>query len=140
MNHTVIQKSQKCKVLVSGKTDGRVLQSHTPINFLGAVNKKTGAITDKKHELYEKSIKDVILVFPSGAGSSVGAYTIYSIKANKAAPRAMICQRADLTIATGCAVADIPLVVIDDDNLLNMLAGTHIMLDTESDDIITLVD
>ncbi len=68
MNHTIIQKPQKCKILVSGKTDGIILQSHTPINFLGAVNKKTGLITDKKHELYKKSIKNVILVFHRGQG------------------------------------------------------------------------
>ncbi len=53
----------------------------------------------------------------------------------------MICQRADLTIATGCAVADIPLLVIDDDNILNMLnTGSHVTLDTESDNFITLTN
>ena len=49
-------------------------------------------------------------MFPSGVGSSVGAYTIYSIKSNNSAPLAMICQKADLTVATGCALANIPLI------------------------------
>ena len=81
------------KVLVSGKVEGTVLKSKDAINFLGTVDKKTGIISDKNHDLYEKSIKDSILVFPSGVGSSVGAYTIYSIKSNNAAPLAMICQK-----------------------------------------------
>ncbi|PIW32247.1 MAG: hypothetical protein COW27_04745, partial [Nitrosopumilales archaeon CG15_BIG_FIL_POST_REV_8_21_14_020_37_12] len=61
------------KILVKGKTRGTVLKSNDPINFLGTVDKKTGIISDKHHKLYEKSIKDTILVFPSGVGSSVGA-------------------------------------------------------------------
>ena len=82
---------------------------------MGTVDKKTGIISDKNHDLFEKSIKDTILVFPSGVGSSVGAYTIYSIKSNNTAPLAMICQKADLTVATGCALANIPLITITDE-------------------------
>jgi len=90
------------KILVSGKVEGIVLKSNDPINFLGTVDKKTGIISDKNHTLFEKSLKNSILVFPSGIGSSVGAYTIYSIKSNNTAPIAMICKKADLTVATGC--------------------------------------
>ncbi len=103
------------KILVSGKVQGIVLKSEKPINFLGTVDKKTGIISDKNHDLFEKSIKDTILVFPSGVGSSVGAYTIYSIKSNNTAPLAMICQKADLTVATGCALTNIPLIIISDE-------------------------
>lgn len=126
------------KVLVEGRAQGTILKSQMPINFLGAVNKKTGVIMDQKHELYKKSIKDIILVFPSGAGSSVGAYTIYSIKSNSAAPRAMICQKADLTVATGCAVAGIPLVIVNDEHVLRTLhTGRCITLDTTQSDILS---
>ena len=120
------------KILVNGKTQGIVLKSKDPINFLGTVDKKTGIISDKNHELYEKSIKDSILVFPSGVGSSVGAYTIYSIKSNNSAPLAMICQKADLTVATGCALANIPLIIINDEDFESFQNGQKILLDTES--------
>lgn len=120
------------KILVSGKVEGFVLKSENPINFLGTVDKKTGIISDKNHDLYQKSIKDTILVFPSGVGSSVGAYTIYSIKSNGTAPLAMICQKADLTVATGCALANIPLVTISDEEFASFQNGQKIALDTES--------
>ena len=119
------------KVLVSGKVHGIVLKSNDPINFLGTVDKKTGIISDKNHDLFEKSLKDSILVFPSGVGSSVGAYTIYSIKSNNVAPRAMICQKADLTVATGCALANIPLITITDEEFLSIEDGIKISLDTD---------
>ena len=120
------------KVLVSGKVQGIVLKSKDSINFLGTVDKKTGIISDKNHDLFEKAIKDVILVFPSGVGSSVGAYTIYSIKSNNTAPLAMICQKADLTVATGCALANIPLIIISDEEFSSIENGMKISLDTDS--------
>ena len=120
------------KILVSGKVQGIVLKSTKPINFLGTVDKKTGIISDKNHDLFEKSIKDTILVFPSGVGSSVGAYTIYSIKSNNTAPLAMICQKADLTVATGCALTNIPLIIITDEEFSSIENGMKISVDTDS--------
>ncbi len=120
------------KILVPGKVQGVVLKSEKPINFLGTVDKKTGIISDKNHDLFEKSIKDTILVFPSGVGSSVGAYTIYSIKSNNTAPRAMICQKADLTVATGCALTNIPLIIISDEEFSSIENGMKISVDTDS--------
>ncbi len=120
------------KVLVAGKVSGTVLKSKDSINFLGTVDKKTGIISDKNHDLYDKSLKNSILVFPSGVGSSVGAYTIYSIKSNNVAPIAMVCQKADLTVATGCALANIPLIIISDEEFFSLEDGMKILLDTKN--------
>ena len=125
------------KVLVSGKVEGIVLKSENSINFLGTVDKKTGIISDENHDLYEKSIKDTILVFPSGVGSSVGAYTIYSIKSNESAPLAMICTKADLTVATGCALANIPVVIVSNEEFSSIKNGQKILLDTESNNVLS---
>ena len=126
------------KILVPGKVQGTVLKSEHPINFLGTVDKKTGIISDKNHDLFEKSMKDTIVVFPSGVGSSVGAYTIYSIKSNDTAPLAMICQKADLTVATGCALANIPLVIVSEEEFSSFQNGQKISIDTESSNPITI--
>ena len=120
------------KVLVSGKVEGIVLKSNDPINFLGTVNKKTGIISDKNHDLFEKPVKNTILLFPSGIGSSVGAYTIYSIKSNDTAPLAMICKKADLTVATGCALANIPLIIISEEEFTSIKNGMKLSFDTDS--------
>jgi predicted aconitase with swiveling domain len=120
------------KVLVSGKVEGIVLKSDDPINFLGTVDKKTGIISDKNHDLFEKPVKNTILLFPSGIGSSVGAYTIYSIKSNNTAPLAMICKKADLTVATGCALANIPLIIISEEEFASIKNGMKLSFDTDS--------
>ena len=123
------------KVLVSGKVQGIVLKSENPINFLGTVDKKTGVISDENHDLYQKSLKDTVLIFPSGVGSSVGAYTIYSIKSNQTAPLAMICKKADLTVATGCALANIPMITISDEEFSLIKNDMKISFDTDSNQI-----
>ena len=127
------------KILVKGKTKGSILKSKDPINFLGTVDKKTGIISDENHDLYQKSIKDTILVFPYGVGSSVGAYTIYSIKSNDSAPLAMICEKADLTVATGCALANIPLIVTSNEQISSLENGKSVSIDTDSENPITLL-
>ena len=119
------------KTIVQGTAKGIILKSNNPINFLGAVDKKTGIIRDQNHDLYQKSIRDVILVFPYGIGSSVGAYTIYSLKTNNSAPRAMICQKADLTVASGCALANIPLVVVTKEEYDSLVNGNEITIDND---------
>ena len=57
------------KIIVQGKAQGIVLKTTNPYNFLGAVDKKTGMIRDKKYDIFEKSIKDTVLVFPHGIGT-----------------------------------------------------------------------
>jgi len=128
------------KVLVKGKVKGTILKSQNPINFLGTVDKKTGIINDEHHDLFKKSVKDTILVFPYGIGSSVGAYTIYSIMSNNSAPFAMICKKVDLTVATGCALANIPLVTITEEEFSSLENGKKILLDTESSNPITFLE
>ena len=123
------------KIIVQGKARGIVLKTANPINFLGAVDKKTGMIRDKKYDIFEKSIKDIILVFPHGIGSSVGAYTIYSLKSHQSAPVAMICQKADLTVASGCALANIPMIVVSNDEFHSIQDGNEINVDTKSEKI-----
>jgi len=120
------------KTIVKGKAKGIVLKTNSPINFLGAVDKKTGLVRDENHDLYQKSIKDVILVFPHGIGSSVGAYTIYSLKSNNSAPIAMVCQKADLTTASGCALADIPLIIVTKEEFDSLENGKEMVIDTNS--------
>ena len=119
------------KTIVKGKAKGIILKSYNPINFLGAVDKKTGVIIDENHDLFNKSVKDTILVFPNGIGSSVGAYTIYSLKSNNSAPHAMICQKADLTVASGCALANIPLVIVTKEEFESLENGKEINIDTD---------
>jgi predicted aconitase with swiveling domain len=101
----------KCRKIVGGDARGLSLVTKQPINFLTMVDIKNGIINDPDHELYDKSVKCTILFFPNAIGSSVGAYTLYSLKKNKAAPAAIVCtNKTDVTTASACAISNIPAV------------------------------
>ena len=126
----------KCKKIVGGITKGKLLFSDQPINFLAMLNLKTGQITDTNHKLNNLTLKNNILVFPNAIGSSVGAYTIFSLKNNNTSPNGIICTNSvDITTASGCAISNIPLVYIEKNNY-EILKNHHKEQCKHSDDIV----
>jgi uncharacterized protein len=110
-----------CHRIVGGTGQGKTLITIEPINFLAMVNATTGTISDPLHELYGKSLKESVLLLPYAIGSSVGAYVIYSLKEYGNAPSAIVCSKADITTASGCALANIPVVDLPDGTPLSSL-------------------
>ena len=110
-----------CLRIVGGTGEGKTLVTSQPINFLAMVNANTGVITDQLHQLYRKSVKGSVLIFPYAIGSSVGAYSIYSLKEYGNAPSAVVCSKADITTASGCALANIPVVDLPNETPLSSL-------------------
>jgi hypothetical protein len=93
-----------------GKARGEAMVSRTPIGFYGGIDPKTGVVIEKGHELEGKSVKDKILVFPSGKGSTVGSYVIYGLKKNGVAPAAIVNRETEAIVATGVILSGIPCV------------------------------
>ena len=106
---------------MGGTGEGKTLVTMQPINFLAMVNAKTGTITDPLHELHGKSLKGSVLILPFAIGSSVGAYAIYSLKEYGNAPSAVVCSKVDITTASGCALAEIPVVDLPDGTPISIL-------------------
>ncbi|HDN83205.1 MAG TPA: DUF126 domain-containing protein [Candidatus Altiarchaeales archaeon] len=98
------------RVIKKGKAKGKALVSKEAITFLGGVDPKTGIIVEKGHSLEGKSVKDKILVFPHGKGSTVGSYVLYEMKKNNTAPKAIINEECEPIIAVGAIIAEIPCV------------------------------
>ena len=76
----------KGRSIYPGKVEGEALVSKEPIGFYGGIDMKTGIVIEKGHELEGECVKDKILVFPCGKGSTVGSYVIYGLKKNRVAP------------------------------------------------------
>jgi uncharacterized protein len=110
-----------CRRVVGGTGEGKTLVTKQPINFLAMVNAKSGTITDPLHELHDKSLKGSVLILPYAIGSSVGAYAIYSLKEYGNAPSAVVCSKVDITTASGCALAEIPVVDLPDGTPISIL-------------------
>jgi predicted aconitase with swiveling domain len=103
-------KRMKGRSISPGEVEGEALVSKTPLSFYGGVDPKTGIVIEKGHELEGQCIKDKILVFPNGKGSTVGSYVIYGLKKNGVAPKAIINKETETIVATGVILAGIPCV------------------------------
>ena len=100
----------KGRVIVEGRCEGEALVSMKPISFLGGVNPENGEIVEKNHDLHGECIRDKVLCFPHGHGSTVGSYVLYSLAKKKLAPKAIINQKADPVVAVGAIIADVPMM------------------------------
>ncbi|MDK2833565.1 MAG: mevalonate 5-phosphate dehydratase small subunit [Methanolobus sp.] len=99
-----------CRKISRGVAEGQVLLTREAISFLGNVDPKTGVIVEPKHELFGQCIKDRVLVFPHGKGSTVGSYVLYQLIKNNVAPAAMINSESEPIVAVGAIISGIPLV------------------------------
>lgn len=107
--------------IYNGKAEGYVLKCPRPIVVLGDVDEKRGYVENCGYT------KDKILVFPRGAGSTVGSYTIYGLRYYGTAPKAIILEEAEPIVAVGVIMAEIPTV--DMINISDIKNGSHVKVD-----------
>ncbi len=115
------------RVIKEGRAEGTALKSDEALSFFGLIDSKTGVVSEGGHVLEGKSVKNKILVFPSGKGSTVGSYSLYQLKKNKAAPKAIINEQCEPIVAVGAINADIPCVDKIDISKIN--SGDKIIID-----------
>jgi predicted aconitase with swiveling domain len=120
----------KGRTISPGKTEGIAIVSIDPIGFYGGIDLQTGVVIEKGHPLEGESVKDKILVFPNGKGSTVGSYVIYGIVQNGVGPRGIINKETETIVATGVILAGIPCV--DHIDIENIKTGDKIILDSDN--------
>lgn len=120
----------KGRMISPGKARGEALVSRAPIGFYGGIDPKTGIVIEKGHELEGKCVKDKILVFPQGKGSTVGSYVIYGLKKNGVAPAAIVNRETETIVATGVILAGIPCV--DRIDIDRIKTGDHLIVDADN--------
>jgi len=100
----------KGRPIVFGRSRGRALVSSKPLSFLGGVDPETGTVIEKDHDLKGKKVKDKILCFPHGHGSTVGSYVLYSLAKKGLGPKAIVNVTADPVVVVGAVIAEVPMV------------------------------
>ena len=119
----------KGRTIVSGRCRGTALVAKKPISFLGGVDPNTGKIIEKNHDLEGKKLKDVILCFPHGHGSTVGSYILYALAEKNLAPKAIVNQTADPVMVVGAIIAEIPM--LDQIDIRQIETGDKVDVDGE---------
>lgn len=120
------------RTVVGGKVSGRALVSPEPVCFLGGVQIESGIVTEKGHPLEGKTLKDRVLIFPIGKGSTGGSYLIYATVKNGNGPCAVVNAKADPVTATGCILAEVPMLVeLDPDPITGISTGDWVEVDAD---------
>ena len=100
----------KGRIISRGVAEGEALTTSQPISFYGGVDPNTSEIIEKGHELQGKRVKNKILVFPNGKGSTVGSYTLYRMKKGGNAPAGIVNKECETVVAVGAIISEIPCV------------------------------
>ncbi|MDR3591611.1 MAG: DUF126 domain-containing protein [Negativicutes bacterium] len=120
----------KGRSISKGYAEGEALLCHEPIGFNFGMDVETGTIIEHNHELQNKSIKDKILVFPNGKGSTGGSYVVYQLAKANTAPKAIINVMTETIIAAGAIMGGIPVVdKLDKDPLSVIVNGDYVKVD-----------
>ena len=117
----------KGRTIYKGVGEGEALTTTQPISFYGGVDPSTGEVIEKGHELQGKIVKDKILVFPTGKGSTVGSYTLYRMKKNGTAPAGIVNRECETIIAVGAIISEIPCV--DQVNIAQIHTGDQVKVE-----------
>jgi predicted aconitase with swiveling domain len=120
----------KGRIISPGKAKGEAIVSSEPIGFYGGIDINTGYVIEKSHPLEGKCVKDKILVFPCGKGSTVGSYVIYGLKKNNVAPSAIVNKETETIVATGVILAGIPC--IDHIDIEKITEGSFVVVDADA--------
>ena len=100
----------KGRLISKGVAEAEALVTTQPISFYGGVDPNTSEIIEKGHELQGQKVKDKILVFPNGKGSTVGSYTLYRMKKSGNAPAGIVNRECETVVAVGAIISEIPCV------------------------------
>lgn len=98
------------RIIFKGTAAGKVLKSNVPLGFFGHLDPETGIYKEQGHPLDGISIKDRVLVFPRGKGSTVGSYILYGLRKAGHAPAAMVMTECDTIVAVGALIGEIPTI------------------------------
>jgi len=119
----------KGRIISPGKARGEAIVSRTPLSFYGGIDPKTGIVIEKGHEIEGQCVRNKILVFPQGKGSTVGSYVIYGLKKNGVAPAAIVNRETETIVATGVILAGIPCV--DRIDIDKIKTGVKLIVDAD---------
>jgi uncharacterized protein len=123
-----------CSV-VPGKAEGHALVTSQSISFFGGVDPRTGRVTDRRHELFGRSIAGKVAVFPFGKGSCAGSLIMLELVRVDKAPAAIINLKTEPILATAPIISKyfygktIPIVSLDKVGFQKIKTGQHLIVD-----------
>jgi len=87
---------------------GKALVTDVAITYLGYVNADTGVIEETGHPLDGEAVKDTILIYPKGSGSTVAPYVLMGLIYTGVGPKAIVNRDVCPLTLPACSLLDLP--------------------------------
>ena len=87
---------------------GKALVTDVAITYLGYVNADTGVIEETGHPLDGEAVKDTILIYPKGSGSTVAPYVLMGLIYTGFGPKAIVNRDVCPLTLPACSLLDLP--------------------------------
>lgn len=122
----------QCHVVSPGGAEGRAMLSEEPVLFY-CTDPETGRVTEPGHCLNGRSVRDRILVFPGGKGSSVVQMDgLYRLDREGTAPKGFIVRELDTVLVSAAVIMEIPMVDRVEESFYEAVRdGDLLRIDTE---------
>ena len=98
--------SFKGRVLLEGGAKGEALVSRRAFTFAHGVDPTTGVVTDVRSDLRGENVREKVLFFPFGKGSTTGAAWFLETVRLGNGPAAVLTQTAEPMIVTGAILGE----------------------------------
>lgn len=120
----------KGRKITGGVAEGEALVSPKPVSFCGGLDPYTGTLTERNHPLMNANIKDKVLVFTTGKGSSYFSHAAHASRVSGTAPKAMIVRENTALTALASVVMHIPAVTdLNHDPIESIATGDWVKVD-----------
>lgn len=145
--HASTKSHQTGEMVVSGRglqsqTDfvvqGRAMVTDVPITYLGYVNRDTGVVEETGHPLDGQAVKDTVLIYPKGSGSTVAPYVLMGLLYTGMGPKAVVNRDVCALTLPACSLLDVPYGHgFDEDPCMSVNNGDLVELKRKGD-VVTL--
>jgi hypothetical protein len=123
------------RVANKGKAQGEALTSYNPFSFLQAET-STGIVYQPGHEFHGQTIKDKILIYPTGCGPA--GYHLFLMKNSFAAPKAIVNMELFYQQVGDALSAEIPMMYGFNLNLFDIIQTGDWVIVNADEGIITV--
>ena len=96
--------------VTGGRAEGEAVVTAEDIAFNLGVDMETGVVVERGHALEGRSLAGKVLVCRTAKGSGGGPFGLYQLVVNGRGPVAIVAAQANALLASGAALAEIPLV------------------------------
>ena len=119
------------KKVIGGKASGEAAVSETALCFRSEFNPIEGRVIDSNHPMYDRILTGKVVVMPSTKGSSGNTMFMRIASLEGKAPSGLINKEIDPPLVLACAIANIPLVQIGDEDFGSIRDGDWIEVDAD---------